>query len=792
MIDKIVIVACGKGSRLNPYTNYIPKILVNINNENILKKIINYWKKYCKNFIILINSNFNSYINFYLNDYGQEINFEIRNVEILNDEENSYTIKNGLSDLDNLSILITWCDVFPEEEIDFNTVNDNCIFVNNFYNYKSRYLASNNTIVKIDNNFNLGNVIGIYYFKKFKKLINKHDKQDICDCYLDNYVNFITYELNQIIDIGDIEKLHSLINNNFISRYFNTITKINSNTIKKESNCEYGNKIIKDEINFYKYIENNNIDFPVEKIFDVSNNSFCMPFFEKNTLYEEILKTNTKSEIFHILKFLKNIYDKNKKKVTIEKIKEDIYLETIIKINDRNKNINLILKNFSFIEYVNFVKIDTYENILNKIQNKINFFLENNTNIDYNVIHGDLNLSNIFKIENNKYIFIDPRGYYGNSKIYGNKYYEISKIYLSLFGFDFLNQNNEYYFIINDNNIVTNINLLFENIEIYSELFTDSEYEFIICLAISVWLGVPYYFKDNILKMVGSYYYSLYLGTIYLDKIENLIKNKKIIKINKVLINEEIITVNNSVINTQIYNELIQREEKLKQEFESYKRLIVLKPWGYEFVCCEMDNLSLLVLHIKNGHSTSLHAHSNKDTPMLLAQGSLVIESLDKKYEVKPNQIIIINRQIFHKLCSYSDDTIVLEFEMKKPNKNDLIRYKDDYSRENLKYESKNNIIYLDKYYNDNIYDYFEYYNDSENTMKIFKNCEIYFINDKLENNINIEEHNIIVIIQGKLNIDGIYIDECSILFGRQVMNKNILYLTENFRYLIYKNKTEK
>jgi hypothetical protein len=76
--------------------------------------------------------------------------------------------------------------------------------------------------------------------------------------------------------------------------------------------------------------------------------------------------------------------------------------------------------------------------------------------------------------------------------------------------------------------------------------------------------------------------------------------------------------------------------------------------------------------------------------------------------------------------------------------------------------------------------------------MKIFKNCEIYFINDKLENNINIEEHNIIVIIQGKLNIDGIYIDECSILFGRQVMNKNILYLTENFRYLIYKNKTEK
>ena len=789
MIDKIVIVACGKGTRLNPYTNYIPKILVNISNENILKKIINYWKKYCKNFIILINQNYNSYIKFYLNDYSEEINFEIRNVEILNDEENSYTIKNGLNDLNDLSILLTWCDVYPEDEINFNNINDNCIFVNNFYNYKSRYFASNNTIVKVDN-FNLGNVIGVYYFKKYKTLINKHDKQDICDCYLDNYDNFITYELDKIIDIGDIEKLHSIITNNFKTRYFNNITKINSKTIKKESNCEYGNKIIKDEINFYKYIENNNIDFPIEKIFDINENSFCMTFFEQNTLYEEILKKKTYSEIFDILKFLKNIYNKNNKKVTKEKFKEDIYLETIIKINNRNKNIHEILNNFSFIEYVNFTKIDTYENILKKIENTINLFIANNPNIDYNIIHGDLNLSNIFKIEYNKYIFIDPRGYYGNSKIYGNKYYEISKIYLSMFGFDFLNQNNEYYFVINNNNIVTNINLLFENIEIYSELFTDSEYEFIICLAISVWLGVPYYFKDNILKMIGAYYYSLYLGTIYLDKIENLIKNKKIIKKTKSI--KEIINVNNSAINSKIYNELIKTEEHLQQEFESYRRLIVLKPWGYEFVCCEIDNLSLLVLHIKNGHSTSLHAHRNKDTPMLLAQGSLIIESIDEKYEVKPNQIVIINRQIFHKLCSYSDDTVVLEFEMKQPNKNDLIRYKDEYSREKLKYETKNSIIYLDKYDNHNKYDYFEYYKDSENIQKTFKNCEIYFINDKLENNKTIKENDIIVIIQGEINIDGIYIVQCSMLFGHQIINKNILYLTENFKYLIYKNKIEK
>ena len=69
------------------------------------------------------------------------------------------------------------------------------------------------------------------------------------------------------------------------------------------------------------------------------------------------------------------------------------------------------------------------------------------------------------------------------------------------------------------------------------------------------------------------------------------------------------IIIKDSSINNTTYNQLIKTKNiNLKQEIDSYRRLVVQKPWGHEFVCCEMDNLSLLVLHIKNGHSTSLHA----------------------------------------------------------------------------------------------------------------------------------------------------------------------------------------
>lgn len=520
MIDKIVIVACGKGTCLQPLKNHIPKILLNIHNDNILCKLINYWNKYCKKFIILINKEYNSYINFYLKQY-EEIEYEIRNVEILNNEENSYTIKRGLHDLDNLKILITWCDVFPNEDIEFDKIYENCIFTNSLQCYNSRYLAKNNKIEKMSDS-SLGNVIGLFYFINFKQISNKNDTQDLCDCYLDNFDCFETYEIHKIIDISDMEKIRLLLSETvFNTRFFNSIKKIDFETIVKEATCEYGIKIINDEINFYKYIENNNIVYPIEKIFNVTDKSFCMKFIEKNTLYDEIIKKQSNNNIYNVLYFLQNYYNTNIKSVSIDEAKQDIYLETIIKITDRNKKIEDILNEFSYIKYVNSVKIDTYENILKRVENIINIFLNNKTSINYNIIHGDLNLSNIFKMNEKDFLFIDPRGYYGNSKMFGLKYYEISKIYLSMFGFDSFNRDNEYFFSINDNNINTNINMLCD-IEIYDDLFSEDEYKLIICLAIAAWLGTPYYFKNNISKTIGSYFYSLYIATLYLDKIENL------------------------------------------------------------------------------------------------------------------------------------------------------------------------------------------------------------------------------------------------------------------------------
>ena len=177
---------------------------------------------------------------------------------------------------------------------------------------------------------------------------------------------------------------------------------------------------------------------------------------------------------------------------------------------------------------------------------------------------------------------------------------------------------------------------------------------------------------------------------------------------------------------------------------------------------------------------------------MILAQGSLNIESLDKEYQINTNQFVLINRKIFHKLCSNSDDTIILEFEINMPNKNDLIRYKDNYDRANTNYESGDNIINLN---NDakieeakSKYEYFEY--DLNDLQVFFKKSNINFITGKFEDNKNIKENNIILILEGKINIDGIYIDTGSIFYGSKILNKNIIYITKTFKYFIYNEIT--
>jgi hypothetical protein len=114
--------------------------------------------------------------------------------------------------------------------------------------------------------------------------------------------------------------------------------------------------------------------------------------------------------------------------------------------------------------------------------------------------------------DKNEFFLIDPRGYFGETSIFGINYYDIGKILYSLSGFDEINNRKNHYFIIEDNNIIVNIN---NNMDNYLSLFKNYNVKILIDMVILHWLGLAEYAKNNIHKCVSAYYYGIYLYQKY-------------------------------------------------------------------------------------------------------------------------------------------------------------------------------------------------------------------------------------------------------------------------------------
>jgi len=509
-IDYVAIVACGEGTRLFPITMHIPKILVSINNNTILHNIITYWKKYTSKFIIVIQKKYNILVEYYLKIF--KIDYQIINVDIKKGQENSFTIHSAFSDIkfQHKKILLTWCDIYPESIIPETIfLNTNIIFT---YKTLGRYDAVDNKIFKKQ----YGNVIGIYYFSDFKNITDFKDTMDICDCYMNNFGTFDTYEIESLIDIGDINKLNVIINTKdekYITRYFNKMIPTEKNTLIKQSTCKYGDLIINNELLFYKFHYFHTVH-NMPTIYNYSMNSFEMEKLENITGYMFFTKqhyTTQRIYISTILEELNNIHTIKTTIVSNSQLEYDINIEFMEKVTNRINNVLPIINEFMYIKSVNNINIIyNADYIIKSLSRKIKSYLLNDSNTYYS-IHGDPHLSNIIYSNNTNY-FIDPRGYFGTTKLFGPKEYDISKILYSLSGFDEFNNNEMYIFYIENTNITLSIT---NSMNSFLDLFPDYNKDILIYMVILHWFGLADYSKTNIHKCISAYYYGLYLYHVY-------------------------------------------------------------------------------------------------------------------------------------------------------------------------------------------------------------------------------------------------------------------------------------
>lgn len=161
-----------------------------------------------------------------------------------------------------------------------------------------------------------------------------------------------------------------------------------------------------------------------------------------------------------------------------------------------------------------------------------------------------------------------------------------------------------------------------------------------------------------------------------------------------------------------------------KNDFFDYSKVVVRKPWGYEYLIFQNDAAAVWILHIKSGFQTSLHCHPTKKTAIAVLSGSAVCSTLEGEVTRGPGTIALLGKGVFHRTRSTSSaGTYVMEVET-PVNKRDLVRLVDDYGRRGLGYESTEHMsLKLQNYNYASYIDPKAYYN----VKKHFGRCSIEF-----------------------------------------------------------------
>jgi len=128
-------------------------------------------------------------------------------------------------------------------------------------------------------------------------------------------------------------------------------------------------------------------------------------------------------------------------------------------------------------------------------------------------------------------------------------------------------------------------------------------------------------------------------------------------------------------------------EDGSKDQLISYRDKVVVKPWGYEFLVFENDQVAVWFLHIEKGHATSMHCHPRKKTALLVLQGQVLCNTFYNRNYLSAPEAIVIDAGVFHSTQSLSPSGADLIEVETPPDKTDLVRLNDQYGRQGRGYE---------------------------------------------------------------------------------------------------------
>ena len=143
----------------------------------------------------------------------------------------------------------------------------------------------------------------------------------------------------------------------------------------------------------------------------------------------------------------------------------------------------------------------------------------------------------------------------------------------------------------------------------------------------------------------------------------------------------------------------VKNSAKVVNDFSD---VIVKKPWGYEYLAFENKFVAIWFLQLVRKRKTSMHCHPQKKTSLVSLTGEATFYYLDGKVTLNQLDGVVINQGAFHSTEASSELPIspasengiwIMEIES-PPQKEDLMRVKDEYGREGVSYEGQYQMVF--------------------------------------------------------------------------------------------------
>ncbi|AFF28213.1 gp215 [Sphingomonas phage PAU] len=568
-MEHVVILAGGLGSRLHKFTaNLYPKILISMGNETMLDKLVNYYSVYkdLKSFNIVVSTEENqrlisNYLNrYHSNAFGKNTKIDVLLYKKLDGSFN--TIYNLFKGQGLKNVVFNWSDIIPTSHLqvtklltnEFKIITD--VQKRHRMGIEFRQGTRTYEVVKYSKDDMKGNIPGYFFIGDFDSIFDhvfvdnlrlyhnlspEIDLMDALEAQIEKNRCIVSTNEIDFIDIGDVEKYEKYMETiSLETRYFNSL-EITENTVRKKALNEKGMSVIDNELNWYSTVGRffpdtknrpaiprisniqKNYDYPQgeQKFHSIE---FSMNRIDGKTVDEYLW--NDPLEMYNVLRLFDteiskfhNIEQSNKpEKRWNEHHMHEYFKVTYQRLDEIFFMLQADVHHFKIGDKIHSFKGDTIHLLEHTMKYLYDAYSKSEAN-EWGLIHGDPNTSNVMiSNDGTEMFFIDPRGLFGHSLMFGDIYYDWAKFIYGLQGYSRFNLDKTFELHYDEHSKTMQVDFFKYGIyDIDTVLHTvkqirpDLDIKRLRVIVGLIHVKLAQYIRNNPSKMYATYYYGKYL-----------------------------------------------------------------------------------------------------------------------------------------------------------------------------------------------------------------------------------------------------------------------------------------